>query len=144
MKITYIVALLMIVFMVGCATTQPEEAPAAPEEPAEETPALPEEPAEAPAEEAETPTVVEGDVIVTSAGFDPAEMTVPLGTMLTVVAGEGRHTLTVDGKSTPPIEEGTGYDITFDTAKTVRIWDLSSKKWLIVTVTEESAEEAEE
>ena len=38
MKAGYIVALLMIVLMVGCTTTQPEAAPAAPAETAPEAP----------------------------------------------------------------------------------------------------------
>jgi PBP1b-binding outer membrane lipoprotein LpoB len=38
MKAIYIVALLMIVLMVGCTTTQPEAAPAAPVETAPEAP----------------------------------------------------------------------------------------------------------
>jgi len=61
MRVGYIiaVALLVLVFMVGCATqeetpTTPETPPTIPEAPAEEAetpPALPEAPAEAPAEE---------------------------------------------------------------------------------------------
>lgn len=140
MRVSYIVALLMIVLMVGCATTQPEappEAPAAPEAPpaAPEVPPVPEAPA--------APAVVEGDIVITSAGFDPAEKEVVVGTTLAIKSVEGKHKLTVDGKATPEIEEGTAYDVTFDTAKTIRIFDLYTKKWLIVTVTEEAAEAAE-
>jgi len=56
MKLGYIVALLMIVLMVGCATKEapPAEAPPAETPPAETPPAAPEAPAEeAPAEEVE-------------------------------------------------------------------------------------------
>ena len=65
MKLGYIVALLMIVLMVGCATTTEPAAPAAPAPPAEEPPAAPVAPAAPPEEtlpeEAETAEPTDAD-----------------------------------------------------------------------------------
>lgn len=146
MKVGYIVALLMIILIAGCATQKesapaaPPAAPAAPETP----PAVPEAPAapETPAEE--TPAVVEGDIVVTSAGFDPVEMEVVVGTTLAIKSAEGRHKLTVDGKTTQIIEEGAAADVTFDKVGKIRVFDIFTKKSAYITVTEEAAEEIEE
>ena len=129
MKITYVVALLMIVLLVGCAA--PPEVPDEPAPP--EVPAVPEVPEEEVEVEVE---VVTGDITVTNAGFDPAELEVPVGSVLTILAVEGRHQLTVDGKTVPAVEEGTGYDVTLDEAGEVRIFDILTKKTAIITVTE--------
>ncbi len=138
MKLGYIVALLIIVLMVGCAKQEepaalpPAETPLVPE--AQETPPLPEAPAE------EEPAVVEGDIAVTSAGFDPAEMTVTVGTTLAIKSAEGKHKFTIAGTTTPIVEEGTAYDVTFDKAGEVRIFDIFTKKSAYITVTEEAME----
>ncbi len=145
MKVSYIVALLMIVLMIGCATKE-EAAPVAPVEPtvpAEEPPAAPTQPVEEVAAEEKVPVVV-GDIVVTSAGFDPAEMTVTVGSMLTIKSSEGRHKLTVDGTTTDVIEEGAAVDVTFDEVGKIRVFDIFTKKSAYVTVTEEAAEEAGE
>ncbi|MBW2974365.1 hypothetical protein KY366_01485 [Candidatus Woesearchaeota archaeon] len=149
MRAAYIVALFMIVLMVGCATKQ-TEAPAA-ETPAAEAPAAetPEAPAvaETPTE-AEAPAVVEGDIVITSAGFDQAEMTVKVGTTLAIKSAEGVHQLTVSGIKTPitnlRIEEGSAQEVTFDKVGKARIFDIFTKKSAYVTVTEETVSEAEE
>ena len=147
MRVRYIVALLVVVLMLGCATQQPTTPPAStqPETPAEtpaaapaETPpALPETPAtpEAPAE-------VKGDIVITKAGFDPAEMTVKVGTTLAIKSAEGNHKLTVSGTTTPIIEEGSAYDVTFDKVGKIRLFDINTKKSAYITVTEQGAEAA--
>ena len=141
-NIVYIVALLMMVLMVGCATKE-EAAPAAPSTPTGSDAAADEQPPAAPVEEEAAP-VVGGDVLVTSAGFDPDEMTVAVGTTLAVKSLDGRHKLTVDGVTTPFIEEGNAYDITFDEVGTVRVYDILTKKSAIVIVTEEAVVRAGE
>ncbi|MBU0627704.1 MAG: hypothetical protein KKC75_00820 [Nanoarchaeota archaeon] len=142
MNIKYVVAILAIVLMIGCAAPQPA-APAAepPAAPAAEPPAMPEPPAaDAPAEGAEAPAAVEGEIAVTKAGFDPAEMTVALGSIVTLNAVEGDHKFTIGGMSTPIVSEGTSYDATFDKVGKINIFDILTKKSAVITVTEQAGE----
>lgn len=136
MRVSYIVALLMIVLIVGCAA--PETPPAAPAEepPTEEPPAVPAEVSEIPAATPETPVAVKSEIIVTSAGFDPAELTVKVGSTLAIKSTEGKHRLTVGGKLVPTVEEGSATDVTFDKVGKIIVFDLSTKKSAIITVTE--------
>jgi len=122
MKISYILAILAIALMIGCAA--PPEAPP-------ETPP-PEAPAEEVVEEVEAPPV--GEITVTSAGFDPAELTVAVGTTLTITATEGNHKLTIGGKLAPQIDEGTSYDVVLEEAGETRLFDLLTKKSAVITI----------
>lgn len=141
MKIRYLVALLMIALMVGCATpkettpTAPSTPPAAPSAPA--TPV--QEPTTAPTETEPTQAPVSGDIVVTNAGFDPAEKTVEVGTTLAILSKEGNHKLTASGKSYPTTEEGTATQITFDKVGSVKIFDVFTKKSATIIVTEKAA-----
>jgi len=135
-KLRYVVALLMVFSLIGCA--QPE-APEAPDEPA--APDAPDAPEPIDEEPAEVEAPVEGDLVVTSAGFDPAELTVEVGTTLTILSAEGRHKFTIAGTVSPIVEEGSAYDVTFDTVGEVKVFDILSKKTAIVTV--EAAETTE-
>ena len=138
MKISYIVAILAIIMLVGCATPQPaapEEPAAPPEVPAETPPAVPDASAETVAEVQNT-AATEGEIAITKAGFDPSELTVKIGSTLTLKAVEGDHKLTIGGASTPVIKEGTGYDAKFDKVGDIVIFDILTKKSAIVTVTE--------
>ncbi|MBW2989408.1 cupredoxin domain-containing protein [Candidatus Woesearchaeota archaeon] len=139
MKAIYMVALLMIVLMVGCATKQ-QEAPAAPEAPPAMPEATPSAPGVMPTEAEEMPGVmpsgaVETEVIVTNAGFDPAELEVAAGTKISLKVVEGRHKMTIDGSTTPVIEEGSSYEVTLEEAGEIRIFDIFSKKSAYITVT---------
>ncbi len=155
MRAWYIVALLMIVIISGCATkegtTTPEktttsEAGTAEKTAEEETTEATEEVAEEETTEAteevaeEETTTSEGDIFMTLSGFDPAETTTTVGSTLTLKAVEGDHLLTIGGKSTGKIKEGDTYEVTFDKEGKVKIFDVFTKKSATVTVTAEETE----
>lgn len=148
MKVRYFVALLMVLLLIGCATKTQPAAPATPTTPPPETPAAPPTPptvpeTSAPTTPTEAPKVAEGEITVTSAGFDPAETTVKVGATLSIKSTEGRHKLTVGGTTTPAIEEGSAYDVTFDKVGKIRVFDIFTKKSAYVTVIEAIEETAE-
>ena len=143
MRAWYIVALLMIVIISGCATkegtTTPEKTTTSEAGTAEKT--AEEETTEATEEVAEEETTTsEGDIFMTLSGFDPAETTTTVGSTLTLKAVEGDHLLTIGGKSTGKIKEGDTYEVTFDKEGKVKIFDVFTKKSATVTVTAEETE----
>ena len=83
-------------------------------------------------EVAPTPT---GDVTLGSAGFDPDTLAVSVGTTVTITVTEGKHQISVNGKKiSDNVEANAQVDHTFDTAGTQRVFDVFSKKSLVVTV----------
>lgn len=134
MRISYIVALLVVLLMVGCAAKQPA-APVTPPA-APETPPAPPPAAETPTTETPAAAPSAGEIVVTNAGFDPAESTAKVGDTVTIKAVEGKHKLTIGGASTPTIEEGSSYDVTLSKAGKTPIFDIITKKSAIITVTE--------
>ncbi len=153
MKIKYLLAIIMVVLLVGCAqkqatepaeTTQPEKPVAQPEAPAEETaPEVPQEEAapeteETTAEEMETPEGV--DVTITRSGFKPEEVTVKKGGSLVLkVMDENRHAISSrdsDIFRSASMVKGDITEIPLDTAGEFTFMDVVYGNRLIVTVTE--------
>ncbi len=152
MKYAYAIALFLIVLMVGCAQPQappaapppaapaapeaPPAAPAAPEAPPAE-PAAPEAPPAAPADTPTAPaetappatTLPEGDIKITAAGLEPAELTINVGDTVTWVnAQETRNAALGTPILSGPIAPKTAYSKKFDAAGTISYLDLISKK----------------
>jgi len=132
MRLGYIVALLMIVLMVGCATTQPAAPPAAPATPpaAPATPpAAPETPPAAPAEDAEP--VVDADIQILNRAFDPDELTVSSGSTVTWINMDESavHSLSIVGQGVicSRKQSGETCEYTFGEAGTYEIMDLINK-----------------
>ncbi len=131
MKIGYIVAVLAIALLVGCAQTKPVSVETIPELP-ETIPEPPETIPEPPVKEKE---VTEIRIVVR--GFDPEEVTVKKGTTvkwLNVVTGA--KMLTGDIGASGRIESGSSFEYTFEEAGEYKIFDLFGKRWGKVTVTE--------
>jgi len=147
MKIGYVVALLMIAFIVGCAApkTQPE-APA--EEPTAEVEEPPEPTAaaigEQPAEEIKE-VAIDADIQILSKAFDPGELTVSAGSTVTWINMDKAavHSLSIIGKGVICQRKQTGEtcEYTFEEAGTYEIMDLVNKFRGKVIVTGGEAEE---
>jgi len=133
MKVRYIVALLAIFILVGCAAKQTTPAATAP--PAE-TPAAIEQPAATePVQEEAAAPAAETEIAVKISGFDPSELTAVVGTKVSIKAVEGNHKFTIAGKSTETVAEGSSYELTLDNEGKVPIFDLFTKKSATIIVT---------
>lgn len=131
MKVSYIMAVLAILLLIGCAqtTVTPTET-APPTAPAEEP--VVEEPAEV------TPEVAEVEILVR--GFDPEEVTVKKGTTVRWInTAAGTKIVTIEGKSSDRLESGDTYEKTFEEVGEYRVFDLFGKRWGKVIVVEELA-----
>jgi len=130
MEIRHILAVLVVLMLSGCAAEIPEQpgedvtpevTPPA-EEPIAEPETLPEEPVEG------EPEVVGGaaDVQVLRAGFDPEELTVSVGTVVTWKNMDGRVHIVVlvGGERGPRLEEGDIFEYGFEEAGTYAIMDV--------------------
>jgi len=128
MEIRHILAVLVVLMLSGCAAEvqeQPEET-VTPEVtlPAEESIAEPETPPEAPAEE-ERLVGGAADIQVLRAGFDPEELTVSVGTVVTWKNMDNRvHIiLLVGGDRSPRLEEGDTFEYEFEEVGIYTIMD---------------------
>lgn len=139
MEIRHILVVLVVLMLSGCAAESPEQLgeDVTPEvtPPAEEPIAEPETPPEAPAEE-EKPVGGAADVQVLRAGFDPEELTVSVGTVVTWKNMDDRvHiVLLVSGERSPRLEEGDTFEYEFEEAGTYTIRDAIFKFKGTVTV----------
>jgi len=127
MEIKHILAVLVVIMLSGCAAKAPEQPGEAvtPEvtPPVEEQPPVePEGPVEV-----EEPEVVGGaaDVQVLRGGFDPEELTVSAGTVVTWKNMDDRvHiVLLVGGERSPRLNEGDIFEYEFEEAGTYTIMD---------------------
>ncbi|MFH2028939.1 MAG: hypothetical protein ABIJ08_07390 [Nanoarchaeota archaeon] len=142
MKLAYIIAMMLVLFMVGCTTTPQAEQPAVPEAAPEEPPMVP----EAAPEEVETPEAapeasapVGGDVSFNGkAGFDPAEITIAAGSTLTIVVNdEGSQEYSfriIGGEATTQLMDGEVGDLAFEEAGVYTVMSIPFNKKLAVTV----------
>ncbi|MBA3064327.1 hypothetical protein FP803_02720 [Candidatus Woesearchaeota archaeon] len=127
MEIKHILAILVVIMLSGCAAEvqeQPEET-VTPEvtPPVEEQPPVePEGPVEG-----EEPEAVGGaaDVQVLRGGFDPEELTVNVGTVVTWKNMDDRvHIIMIiGGERSPRLEEGDIFEYEFEEAGTYTIMD---------------------
>lgn len=128
MEIRHILAVLVVLMLSGCAAKVPEQPGEAvtPEVtlPAEESITEPETPPEAPVEE-EKPVGGAADVQVLRAGFDPEELTVSVGTVVTWKNMDDRvHIiLLVGGERSPRLNEGDTFEYEFEEAGIYTIMD---------------------
>ena len=139
MEIKHILAVLVVLMLSGCAAEVQEQ----PEKtvtpkvtaPAEESIAEPETPPEAPAEE-EKPVSGVADVQVLRAGFDPEELTVSVGTVVTWKNMDDRvHIiLLVGGEGSPKLNNGDIFEYKFEEAGTYEVIDAIFKFKGTVTV----------
>ena len=128
MEIKHILAVLVVIMLSGCAAEvedQPEETttPDVTPPPVEEQPPVePEGPVEG-----EEPEVVGGaaDVQVLRGGFDPEELTVSAGTVVTWKNMDDRvHiVLLVGGERGPNLNEGDIFEYEFEEAGTYQVMD---------------------
>jgi plastocyanin len=133
-KIIYVVAFLMIVLMVGCATKQPEAAQAE----------IPAETVETSVETESTGTVEESadigvDIQIMNKAFDPEELTVAMGSTVTWINMDETavHSLSIAGKGIicPRKQAGEICEYVFEEAGTYEIMDLVNKFRGTITVT---------
>jgi len=126
MEMKHILAVLIVLMLSGCAAEvqeQPEET-VTPEvtPPVEEPETIIEESAEG------EPEVSGGaeDVQVLRAGFDPEELAVSIGTVVTWKNMDNRvHIVSVIGKDTSPrLEEGHIFEYEFEEAGTYQVMDI--------------------
>ena len=150
MKAIYVIAVLVVALIVGCATqtTQPTQ----PTAPADETPTAPQasnEPQDvvandevADTEEAEP--AVGGDIKVLNKAFDPEELTVSAGSTVTWINTDETavHSLSITGKGTfcPRKKAGEKCEYTFEEPGTYEVMDLINKFKGTITVTGGKAE----
>ncbi len=130
MEIKHILAILVVLMLSGCAAKAPEQPGEAvtPEvtPPVEEQPPVePETPAEELVEE--EPEVVGGaeDVRVLRGGFDPEELTVSVGTVVTWKNMDDRVHIVVlvGGERSPKLSEGDTFEYKFEEAGTYQVMD---------------------
>ena len=127
MEMKHILAVLVVLMLSGCAanvqeqpdeTVTPDTTPPAEEQP----PIEPEGPVEV-----EEPEVVGGaaDVQILSRGFDPEELTVSTGTVVTWKnMDKGAHIVNIIGKQTSPRLETEGtFEYKFEEAGTYTVMD---------------------
>jgi len=129
MEIRHILAVLVVLMLSGCAAKVQEQQPTEPvtpevTPPAEEPIAEPETPAE---EEVEEPEVVAGaaDVQVLREGFDPEELTVSAGTVVTWKNMDDRIHIVVlvGGERSPRLESEDTFEYKFEEAGTYQVMD---------------------
>jgi len=131
MKIKYVVALLSVLLLaIGCAPQEPEvtEPVSAPEPVVTEPVAT-----EPEVVVDEKPTGL--DITLTKKGFSPDTLTVQSGTMVTFIAKEGRHRLSVGGEGiSNTFQEGETAEYMFDQVGEWRVFDVVNKKSAYITV----------
>ena len=140
MEIKYILAVLVVIMLSGCAAKVPEQPGETvnPEVtlPAEEQPPVgPEGPVEGELEEPEAVGEVT-DVQVLRAGFDPEELTVSVGTVVTWKNMDDRvHIIIlVGGERSPTLNEGDTFEYKFEEAGTYEVIDSIFKFKGTITV----------
>lgn len=129
MEIKHILAVLVVIMLSGCAaeveeqpdeTVTPDVTPPVEEQP----PVEPEGPVEG---EVEEPEVVGGaaDVQVLRGGFDPEELTVSAGTVVTWKNMDDRVHIVVlvGGERSPTLAEGDIFEYEFEEAGTFQVMD---------------------
>ena len=133
MEIKHILAVLVVIMLSGCAaevqeqpdeTTTPDVTP-----PAEVTPPPePETPPEAPVEE-EKPVSGAADVQVLRGGFDPKELTVSAGTVVTWKNMDDRVHIVVlvGGERSPSLNKEDIFEYKFEEAGTYEVMDAIFK-----------------
>ncbi|MFH1642371.1 MAG: hypothetical protein ABIC04_05745 [Nanoarchaeota archaeon] len=144
MKITHILAILLVVFMVACSSgPKPPAAPAEVETPVEEP--VMEEPVEvAPVEEETTEPVIEpapagADVLFKgSEGFDPDMVTIAAGSTLSITVkseGSSQYSFLVQGgdRTTGTKNDETA-ELAFEEAGEFNVMSIPFNKKLSVTV----------
>ena len=140
MEIKHILAVLVVLMLSGCAAKVPDQPGEAvtPEvtPPAEEQPPVePEGPVEG---EVEEPEVVGGaaDVQILRGGFDPEELTVSVGTVVTWKNMDDRAhiILLVGGERSPSLNKGGIFEYKFEEAGTYQVMDAIFGFKGIVTV----------
>ena len=126
MEMKHILAVLVVLMLSGCAanvqeqpdeTVTPDTTPPAEEQP----PIEPEGPVEV-----EEPEVVGGaaDVQILSRGFDPEELTVSVGTVVTWKNMGGVHIVSITGvDKSPRLVEGNTFEYKFNEAGTYEVMD---------------------
>jgi len=131
MEIKHILAVLAVLILSGCAANvqeQPGETvtPDVTPPPVEQPPVEPESPVEV-----EEPEVVGGaaDVRVLRGGFDPEELTVSAGTVVTWKSMDNRThiILLVGGERSPSLNEGDIFEHKFKEAGTYEVMDAVFK-----------------
>ncbi len=129
MEIKYILVVLVVIMLSGCAAKAPEQ-PGETVTPDVTPPEVPPVEPEGPVE-VEEPEVVGGaaDVQILRAGFDPEELTVSAGTVVTWKNMDNRvHiTLLVGGERSPSLNEGDTFEYKFEEAGTYEIMDAVFK-----------------
>jgi len=122
MEIKHILAILVVLMLSGCATEVQEQqgetvTPDVTPQPAEQPPA-------APVEE-EKPVGGAADVQVLKMGFDPEELTVSAGTVVTWKNMGGVHIVSITGvDKSQRLVEGNTFEYKFDEAGTYEVTDV--------------------
>ena len=128
MKIRYLGILAVLVLLVGCAAKETPTTPAAPAAP--EAPVAPAEETAA-AAEAEEPAAAGGDIQILKKAFEPAELTVSVGSTVKWVNMDetARHSLSIVGKGVICNRKAAGEacEYAFEEAGTYEILDLINK-----------------
>ena len=128
MEMRHILVVLVVLILSGCAA-EVQEQPTEPSTPEVTPPVEPEIPPEIPPEEPveEEPEVVGGaeDIRVLRGGFDPEELTVSAGTVVTWKNMDDRvHIiLLVGGERSPSLNEGDIFEYEFGEAGTYQVMD---------------------
>ena len=133
MEIKYILVVLVVIMLSGCAAKAPEQpgetitpdvTPPLEEQPPAE-PSAPITPQETPVEE-EKPVGGAAEVQILRAGFDPEELIVSAGTVVTWKNMDDRVHLVVlkGGKRRPRLSEGDIFEYKFEEAGTYQIVDV--------------------
>ena len=129
MEIKHILAVLAVLMLTGCAAEvqeQPEET-VTPEvtPPAEEPIAEPETPTEELVEEEPEVVITGKDVQILRAGFDPEELTVSAGTVVTWKNMDDRIHIVVlvGGERSPRLESEDTFEYKFEEAGTYQVMD---------------------
>jgi len=145
MKLKFILAMLIVVLLIGCAKPQVAPEPVAPAPEPVQPVAVEPTPVE-PVQEVVKPAPVEGvsldgvDVALSMAGFDPEEVTVKKGTSIIVkVVDSRRHAVTSKTNALFTSKQLTKEDTTeipLDMVGEFVFLDVTFGKRLTVTVTE--------
>mgnify|MGYP004197060115 CR=1 FL=1 len=145
MRIKCLLVLLVTILVSSCAAQEPAPIETPPAAPVETPPVEPVPPVEEPTEviepEEEEKDVTEVEVMY--AGYEPKELTVAKGTVLSFKSIQGKHKLTLNGKGQDVIEEEGAIEYTADAVGDIRVFDIFTKKSMVIKVVEELPEEEE-